>query len=300
MNRLLKFARALGMVVGLGLSASVPAQEVDTLAKIRATGEMVLGVQEYAVPFSYLDLNGNSIGYSVTLCQGVAAFIRKQFAMPGLALRYHFVNRGMPTEALKAGEVDLVCSSFGNTTRRQQEVGFSLNFFYSGLRMLVRRNSKIQKFDDLSGKRLVVSMGSTSEQAVHQKIEREGWKVTVLLGKNHAESFRMVRSGRADAFVLDDALLAGIIATSRDPNAYRITGEPLWVEPYALMLRKGDTVFKRVVDSALREMMRSGKVEKIYANWFLEPLPPRGIKLNIPMSEWLKDALKNPSDRGVE
>jgi glutamate/aspartate transport system substrate-binding protein len=110
----------------------------------------------------------------------------------------------------------------------------------------------------------------------------------------------MVRSGRADAFVLDDALLAGIIATSRDPNAYRITGEPLWLEPYALMLRKGDTPFKRVVDSALREMMRSGEVERLYAHWFLEPLPPGGVKLNIPMSDRLKDALRNPDDRGVE
>jgi glutamate/aspartate transport system substrate-binding protein len=288
-------------VAGGGASPDILARErPGTLEKIKSTGSIALGVRKNNIPFSYRSLNGKPIGYSIDLCHKVTDAIRIRLSMPGLTVRYHFVDAGNRISILKSGEIDLVCDAASNTTSRRGEVDFSVNYFYSGVRMATRRNSGIRDFGDIKDGKLVTTARSTSERLLKRKIAEEAWGTELFLAKNHAQSFRMLRSGRAAAFVMDDVLLAGLIATSPDLKAYHIVGSALRVEPYALMLRKGDTDFKALIDDTLSQVMRSGEAEKIYARWFMKPIPPRGINLNMPMSHPLREAFRNPADQRVE
>ncbi|MDR1709497.1 MAG: amino acid ABC transporter substrate-binding protein [Candidatus Accumulibacter sp.] len=271
-----------------------------TLEKIRETGRITLGVRSSSIPFSFVNLENEPIGYVVDLCRKVTEAIRQELSLPALEVAYRFVTLEDRYKRLAAGDIDLECASSSNTRSRYDEAAFSVNLFYVNIRMVVRRGSGIHDFEDLTGKKVVVTTNSTTERLVRQIIAAGHWKVDLMTTGSHSESFRLVKSGRAAAFVLDDVLLAGLIAVSRDPQAYQIVGAPLRIEPYALAMRKDDPEFKAVVDRALTQAMQSGEAERLYDRWFMEPIPPHGINLEEPPSETLKAAFRNPSDEGAE
>jgi glutamate/aspartate transport system substrate-binding protein len=225
--------------------------------------------------------------------------IRVELKRPGLQVRFHEVTEQNRISLIKNGTIDLECSTTTHNAEREKEVSFSITYFIANLRMVTRKDYKIRNFDDLEGKVVVVSNGSTTEQVLRKKLNLDALRIRLLRG-NYEESFLMVRSGRAVAYIMDDALLAGLIASLRDPRAYEIVGDSLGEEHYAIMMRKDDAPLKEIVDKALTDLMRSGEAQKIYERWFMSPIPPHGVNMNLPMSKALKEAFAHPSDKGSE
>ena len=299
--------RVIGAIAALGVLVSsqvIPspseAQNLSgTLKKIKDSGEIVLGVRESSIPFSYLDNNEKPVGYSIDLCMKVVDALKKELKMPNLKVKTNPVTSQTRIPLITNGTIDLECGSTTNSKERQKQVGFSVAHYVTSVRMAVKANSGIKNLDDLNGKAVVTTTGTTSDR--HIKQNERGKKIDVknLYGKDHAESFLMLESGRAQAFVMDDVLLAGLIAQSKNPKAFAIVGPALSVEPYGLMFRKNDPQFKAIVDKTLGGLMKSGQINGIYTKWFMKPIPPKNVNLNLPMSPKLKEAFKNPSDQGV-
>lgn len=282
------------------LAAPVQAQLTGTLQKIKETGSITLANRESSVPFSYLDANQKPVGFAVDLCAKVVEAVKAELNMPNLTVKYQPVTSQNRIPLVQNGTVDLECGSTTNNVARQQQVDFSVNYFIASVRMGVRKDSGIDDIGDLDGKPVVTTTGTTSDQLIKQNEKGKTIDVKNIYGKDHADSFLMVASGRAAAFVMDDILLAGLIANSKDPSQFEIVGPSLRDEPYAAMIRKGDTQFKALVDKTLTGLMKSGEAAKLYEKWFLQPIPPRNVNLNFPMSPQLKAAFANPTDKGVE
>ena len=293
----------VGFSIGLGLIQSSNGQSqttefTGTLKKIKESGRIVLGVRESSIPFSYLDNNQKSIGYSIDLCLKVVDSLKKQLQLPNLKVETNPVTSQTRIPLMASGVIDLECGSTTNTKERQKQVAFSVAHYFSSVRMAVKANSNIKTLDDLDGKPVVTTSGTTSDSLIKQNERGKKINVVNLYGKDHAESFLILETGRASAFVMDDVLLAGLIANSKKPDDFQIVGSPLSVEPYGLMLRKDDPAFKKVVDDTLKSVFKSGEVNRLYTKWFLRPIPPRGIKLNLPLGDALKSAFQKPSDQG--
>jgi glutamate/aspartate transport system substrate-binding protein len=286
----------------LTLAGSVHAQEAEgggTLEKIRKSGVIVLGYRNTSIPLSYVDATRAPIGYAKELCDKVVEAIRTRFELPDLQIKYHLVESSNRLRLLQEQVIDMECGSTTNTLERQKEADFSVSYFISNVRMAARRDSRIRGFDDLRGKAIVTTQGTTSEALLEQDARLASGGIRLLYGKTHAQSFLMIRDGRAAAFVMDDILLTSLIANAKDPNAYEIVGPVLRVEPYAIMLRKGDAL-KKIADDTLTNLMRSGEAARLYDRWFMNPIPPRDINLRLPMSDALKEAFAQPTDEGVE
>jgi len=295
----------VGFSIGLGLIQSSNGQSqttefTGTLKKIKESGTIVLGVRESSIPFSYLDNNQKSIGYSIDLCLKVVDSLKKQLQLPNLKVETNPVTSQTRIPLMASGVIDLECGSTTNTKERQKQVAFSVAHYISSVRMAVKANSNIKTLDDLDGKPVVTTSGTTSDSLIKQNERGKKINVVNLYGKDHAESFLILETGRASAFVMDDVLLAGLIANSKKPDDFQIVGAPLSVEPYGLMLRKDDPAFKKVVDDTLKSVFKSGEVNRLYTKWFLRPIPPRGIKLNLPLGDALKSAFQKPSDQGKQ
>jgi glutamate/aspartate transport system substrate-binding protein len=200
---------------------------------------------------------------------------------------------------MQNGTIDLECGSTTNSVDRQKQVSFGNTTFVTGIKMLVKADSGIKDISQLNGKAVVTTTGTTSDALIKQSEKGKSIDVKNIYGKDHADSFLMVESGRAAAFVMDDVLLAGLIANAKNPKDFMIVGEALRVEPYGIMIRKDDPQFKALVDKTLNGLMKSGEIVKIYDKWFMAPVPPKGINMNLPMSKELKDAIANPNDKGV-
>ncbi|MEB3249847.1 MAG: amino acid ABC transporter substrate-binding protein [Merismopediaceae bacterium] len=299
--------RAVGAIAAVGVlvgSQVIPspssAQNLSgTLKKIKDSGEIVLGVRESSIPFSYLDNNEKAVGYSIDLCMKVVDAVKKELKMPNLKVKTNPVTSQTRIPLMTNGTIDLECGSTTNSKERQKQVDFSVAHYVTSVRMAVKADSGIKNLDDLNGKAVVTTTGTTSDRHIKQNERGKNINVKNLYGKDHAESFLMLETGRAQAFVMDDVLLAGLIAQSKNPKAFAIVGPALSVEPYGLMFRKNDPQFKAIVDKTLVGLMKSGQINGIYTKWFMKPIPPKNVNLNLPMSPKLKEAFKNPSDQGV-
>lgn len=287
-------------LIAAAFALSAGAQELTgTLKKIKESGQITIGHRESSIPFSYLDANQKPIGYSMDLCDKIVAAIKAELKMPDLKVAYNPVTSQNRIPLMQNGTIDLECGSTTNSVDRQKQVAFGDTTFVTGIRMLVKADSGIKDISQLNNKPVVTTTGTTSDALIKQSEKGKHVDVKNLYGKDHADSFLMVASGRASAFVMDDVLLAGLIANAKDPKEFMIVGDPFRVEPYGIMLRKDDPQFKALVDKTLSGLMKSGEINKIYDKWFMSPIPPRGINMNLPMSKELKDAIAHPNDKGV-
>ena len=279
---------------------TIQAQELTgTLKKIKDSGTVTIGNRESSIPFSYLDDKQQPVGYSMDLCNKVVDAIKAELKMPNLKVAYNPVTSQNRITLMQNGTIDLECGSTTNSIDRQKQVSFGNTTFVTGIKMLVKADSGIKDLAQLDGKAVVTTTGTTSDALIKQNEKGKKIDVKNIYGKDHSDSFLMVESGRAAAFVMDDVLLAGLIANAKNPKEFAIVGEALRVEPYGIMIRKDDPQFKALVDKTLTGLMKSGEIVTIYNKWFMNPVPPKGINMNLPMSKELKDAIANPNDKGV-
>ena len=277
----------------------VAAQETGTLKKIRDTGEIVLGVRDASIPFSYADESGQSIGYSVDLCMRVVEHLKQVLKMPALKVRQQLVTSANRVPLVTNGTVDLECGSTVNNLERQKTVAFSVTTFIVNTKFIAKNSSGVQKVADLKGKTVSVTGGTNTMQKITALNKQMNLDLSIINGKDHAESFLLLTNDRVAAFSEDDILLAGLAATSQTPNGFHLISiDGMLADPYALMMRRDDPQFKAVVDTALRELFASGDIQRIYDKWFLRPIPPRNVVLNFPMGDQLKRAIAKPTDSG--
>ncbi|GAB1386383.1 amino acid ABC transporter substrate-binding protein [Melaminivora sp.] len=267
-----------------------------TLDKIKTSGKVVLGVRETSPPMAYaLGANDKYVGYHVELCERVLKDI-----VPSARLEYMAITAQSTMPLVGNGTVDIGCGPTTNNLARQQQVSFAVTTYVSEVRMAVRADSDLKSIGQLGGRTVAASTGTTAVQLLRKQERVVGAPIKTVLGKDHHESFMLLESGRVDAFVLDDNILAGVIANSKDPSAYRIVGEPLGAEPIALLFRKDDPVFKAAVDAAISRLMQSGEMEKLYTKWFVSPIPPKNVSLNLPLGSTLRQLFANPNDKPLE
>jgi glutamate/aspartate transport system substrate-binding protein len=286
------------------LSALLPAAQAQgittpTLDRIRENGAIYIGHREASVPFSYM-IGDEVVGYSADICDRIVDAIREKLGMPTLKVVQVPVTSFSRILMLMTGSVDLECGSTTNTKIRQQRIGFSVTTFVSGVKVLVRRDTGVERIADLAGKVVVTTSGTTTERLVRTVLAARNLPATrAKTASKHPESFSMVVSRQADAFVLDEPILAGLLANSPDAGKLKLLEENFGFEPYGIGMRREDPEFKRLVDDTLIGMMKSGELERLYNKWFMSPIPPNNINLKIPMSEMLRDLLRNPNDVGI-
>jgi glutamate/aspartate transport system substrate-binding protein len=282
------------------LVAPVHAAELTgTLKKIKDTGVIKVGHRDASVPFSYLDDKQKPIGYGVDICMKIVDKVKAELKMPKLKVEFVPVTSQTRIPILMGGNIDLECGSTTNSVERQKQVDFAPTYFMTGTKIIVKKSSGIKGYDDLKGKTVVFTQGTTNERAMKAYNDEKKLGIKFLPSKDHAESFLAVQTDRAAAFPMDDILLYGLKAGAKNPNDFVVIGEFLSDDPYAIMLRKDDPQFKKVVTDAVSGIYKSGEINKIYKKWFESKIPPKGINLNFPMSDGLKEAIKNPNDTGV-
>ncbi|MBD7976750.1 MULTISPECIES: glutamate/aspartate ABC transporter substrate-binding protein [Pseudomonas] len=272
-----------------------------TLKKIKDSGTITLAHRDSSIPFSYLGLDPKQpIGYSHDLQLKVVDALKQELGMPDLKVRYNLVTSQTRIPLMQNGTVDLECGSTTNNLERQRQVDFSVGIFEVGTRLLAKKTSGINDFADLKGKNVVTTAGTTSERLIKSMNAEQQMGMNVISAKDHGESFLMLESGRAVAFMMDDALLYGEMAKAKKPDDWAVVGTPQSYEVYACMVRKGDTDFKQVVDKAISATFASGEINDIYNQWFMQPVPPKGLNLNFPMSAAVESLIANPTDKSVE
>lgn len=296
----MKLSKLIAVLTGAGLIAvgAAHAQESGTLKKIKDSGTITLGVRDSSIPFSYLDDKQSYQGYSIDLCMKAVSAIQRHLGLSQLNVRMNPVTSATRIPLMANGTIDLECGSTTNSVDRQKQVAFAPTTFVTGTRFLAKKASNVSSINDLKGKSVVSTAGTTSMKMITELNGEKSLGMNLLSAKDHAESFLMVETGRAVAFLMDDILLASLAASSKNPGDYSITKEALSVEPYGIMMRRDDPAFKKVVDDAIINVFKSGEINKIYAKWFQSPIPPKGINLNWPMSEQLKQAIAKPTDSG--
>jgi glutamate/aspartate transport system substrate-binding protein len=277
------------------LAAGAQAQANDTLAKVKASGKIVMGVRESSTPLSYTLGDGKYAGYHVELCERIVKAL-----VPAAKVEYTPVTSANRIPLVQNGTVDIECGSTTNNATRQKDVAFAVTTYVTEVRTAVKAGSGINSIAQLNGKNVATTTGTTSVALLRRHERATGVNFNEVYGKDHADSFLLLESGRADAFVMDDNILAGLIATSKSPRDYAIVGETLNIEPIAIMMRKDDPAFKKAVDDFIKAQMSSGELDKLYAKWFQQPIPPRNASVNLAMGNVLKDVIKNPSDKPAE
>lgn len=291
--------KKLALLVGgaLALACACPgAQPVDTIRRISEAGTINLGHRESSVPFSYYDAKRHVVGFSHELMLKVAEAIRVELRLASLTVKLVPVTAQNRLALVQNGNVDLECGSTTHNRERARHVAFSVSFFRIGTRLMTARDSGIRDFPDLAGHRVVVTAATTSERLLRLYNEGTGRKFTILVAKDHGESFALLEAGRADAFMMDDALLYGERAKAVNPERWVIVGSPMSSEVYGCMMRRGDRELKRIVDKALTDLMRGGEAMRLYAKWFERPIPPRGLNLDWPPSRELVELYRDPND----
>lgn len=272
----------------------------DTLKKIKDSTTVTMGVRESSGALSYTLGDGKYVGYHVELCERVITDIRKQLALPVLTIKYQPVTSQNRIPLMQNGSVDIECGSTTNNATRQKDVAFAVTTFVEEVRIAVKANSGITSIGQLNGKTVATTTGTTSVQLLRKHERATGVDFKELFGKDHADSFLLLDSGRADAFVMDGAILAGNIAKSKAPADFRIVGEVLSVEPIAIMMRRDDPAFKKAVDDSLKAMMKSGEIARIWDKWFVQPIPPTQTRVGMPVNENTRAAWANPNDKPAE
>ena len=272
-------------------SGTAPAtpSAIDTLQRIRETGTMPIGVRDASFPFSFVDQGKHAQGYSIDLCLKVADAIKNELGLPRLEVRYIPVSPTNQIAALLDGKIDLECGATSNTRERQTLVAFAYTTFVAGIKLLARKSSQISGVDDLRSKTIVVTRGTTSEKLMNEINAERSLKLNIVVAADHQESFRAVERGSALAFPMDDVVLYGLIAKAARPEDFAVVGKYLSVEPYAIMMRKGEPRFEGFVDRTLSELFASGDIRTLYAKWFATR------ELTVPMSPLLKEAFAAPN-----
>jgi glutamate/aspartate transport system substrate-binding protein len=288
------------------LAAAAPAfadEPSGTLKKIKDTGVIALGHRESSIPFSYYDDKQQVIGYSHDLALQVVAAVKKELKLPEVAIKLVPVTSQNRIPLVQNGTVDLECGSTTNNLERQKQVAFSTTFFIVGTRFLAKVDAVkkgLKDFPDLAGKNVVVTAGTTSERLLRKMNEEKKMNLNITSAKDHGESFLILESGRAVAFMLDDVLLSGEIAKAKHPKDWVVTGTPQSREAYGCELRKDDPAFKALVDATIARLETSGEMAKIYEKWFRHPIPPKGLNLDFPMSDEIKALFKSPNDKALD
>jgi ABC-type amino acid transport substrate-binding protein len=281
----------------LTLAASSFAQTTGTLDKVKASGAITLAYRESSIPFSYLDDKAQPVGFAHEICLKIVDEVKKATGRTDLKVNLQSVTSANRIPLLQNGTIDIECGSTTNNSERGKQVQFATNHFYTGTRFLVKAGTEVKTLDDLKGKTVVSTTGTTNYKILRNLNEEKKLGMDLLAAKDHAESALMVESGRAVAFGMDDILLYGLKASSQNPASLAVVGEPIQVEPYAIMMRLDDPAFKKLVDGTLANLMKSGEFTKLYTKWFQSPIPPKGINLNAPMSKELTDNMKALSDK---
>lgn len=283
-------------------TASTPslAQDSPTLKKIKDSGAITLGHRESSVPFSYYNDNQEVIGYSQELALKVVDAIKEDLKLPKLEVKLMPITSANRITLIQNGTIDMECGSTTNNAERQKQVNFSDTIFVIGTRLAAAKDSGIKDFPDLAGKNVVTTAGTTSERILRKMNEDKKMNMNIISAKDHGESFLTLETGRAVAFMMDDALLYGGIAKAKQPDKWTVVGTAQSKEAYGCMLPKDDAGFKKVVDTALAKVMTSGEAEKIYAKWFTSPIPPKSLNLAMPLSDDMKDLYKGPNDKAFE
>lgn len=295
--------RVLGAAIAAALIASpaLATELTGTLKKIKESGSITLGHRDASIPFSYFGDNPQQpVGYSHDLQLKVVEALKQELNLPELKVRYNLVTSQTRIPLVQNGTVDLECGSTTNNIERQRQVDFSVGIFEVGTRLLAKKSAGVSDFADLKGKNVVTTAGTTSERLLKIMNAEQQMGMNIISAKDHGESFLMLESGRALAFMMDDALLYGEMAKAKNPNDWAVVGTPQSFEIYGCVLRKGDPAFKQVVDRAISATYKSGEISAIYDKWFMQAIPPKNLNLNFPMSDELKKLIAAPTDKSAE
>ena len=290
----------LALAATIALLATAGAAQADTLKKIKDSGAVTMGVRESSGALSYTLGDGKFAGFHVELCSKVLADVQKQLGLPKLDVKYQVVTSQNRIPLVQNGTVDIECGSTTNNATRQKDVSFAVTTYVEEVRIAVKANSGITSIAQLANKNVATTTGTTSVQLLRKHERAASVDFKEVFGKDHADSFLLLDSGRADAFVMDGQILAGNIAKAKNPADFKIVGEVLSVEPIAIMIRKDDPAFKKAVDDSLKAMMKSGDIAKAYDKWFMQPIPPTNTRVGLPASDATKAAWANPNDKPVE
>ncbi|MCK6420855.1 MAG: amino acid ABC transporter substrate-binding protein [Aquabacterium sp.] len=287
-------------LIALAAVLAVGAAQADTLKKIKDSGAVTMGVRESSGALSYTLGDGKYTGFHVEICQKVLADVQKSLGLAKLDIKYQPVTSQNRIPLVSNGTVDIECGSTTNNATRQKDVAFAVTTFVEEVRMAVKANSGITSIGQLNGKKVATTTGTTSVQTLRKHERAGGVNFEEVYGKDHADSFLLLDSGRADAFVMDGSILAGNIAKAKNPADFKIVGEVLSVEPIAIMMRKDDPGFKKAVDDSIKAMMKSGDIAKMYDKWFMQPIAPANTKVGLAASDSTKGAWANPNDKPME
>ena len=293
------FANTVAVAAAMVAIGAAHAQATDTLKKVKESGSITMGVRESSGVLSYTLGGSKYVGYHVAICEAAIENIEKAVGKK-LTVKYQPVTSQNRIPLVQNGTVDIECGSTTNNATRQKDVSFANTTFVEEVRIAVKTSSGIKSVADLKDKTVATTTGTTSVQTLRKNKRAAGLEFKELFGKDHSDSFLLVESGRADAFVMDGSLLAGLIARSKNPADFKIVGEVLSVEPIAIMMRKDDDGLKKIVNATIAGLVKSGEINKLYTKWFMQPTPPTGATVGLPMSDMLKEVLKAPNDNPME
>lgn len=280
-------------------SAPAAARQADTLAKIKSSGVVNLGVRDSS-GLGFSIGGGKYVGFHTEMAERIADDLKKELDAPDLKINYQVITSQNRIQLLQNGTIDFECGSTTNNATRQKDVDFAVTTYVEEVRVAVRADSNINSIKDLGNKTIAITTGTTSVQHLRKHERAAGLEFKEVLGKDHAESFLLLETGKADAFVMDASILAANIARSRNPQNFKIVGEVLSVEPIACMLPKGDAKFKEAVDNSIKRQVADGSLAKLYDKWFMQPIPPNNVTLNLPLSASTKEAWANPNNKPME
>jgi len=288
----------LALVLAAFIAVPAAAQESPTLKKIKESGSITIGHRDSSMPFSYYDDKQQVIGYAQDICLKIVDAVKAELKMPNLKVVLNPVTSATRITLMANGTIDLECGSTTNNLDRQKQVAFTNTHFVTANRYVAKKSSNIKSLADLKGKTVVSTAGTTNLKWLVEENGKQNLGMSVLTAKDHAEAFLMVETDRAVAFFMDDILLYSLVASSKAPADFGIGAEAYSVEPYGIMMRREDPGFKKVVDAATAQLYTSGGIIPIYNKWFLAPVPPKGVNLNVPISAPLKNAFAKPTDSG--
>jgi glutamate/aspartate transport system substrate-binding protein len=290
--------KAVFAVAACALLAGPALAQEGTLDKIKKTGIITVGHRDASIPFSYYDDQQRPVGYAMDICQAIVTAVKNELKMSSIQVNYQLVTSANRIPLMANGTIDLECGSTTNNLDRQKQVWFTNTHFVTANRWISKKSAKLHTLNDLKGKTVVSTAGTTNIKQITEINTAQNLGMNIISANGHPEAFQMVETGRAAAFVMDDILLYSLAAQARNPKDYEIDPTPLSVEPYGIMIRKDDAAFKKVADAATAELYSSGRIKAIYDKWFLKPIPPKGINLNVPMSASLKKVFAKPTSSG--
>ena len=299
----MNFAKLASLMIAAGVmcgTAQAAEQLTGTLKKIKDTGVITLGVRESSIPFNY-NLGGvRQVGYSYDINMKIVEAIKDQLKLPNLQVKEIPITSQNRITLLQNGTIDIECGSTTNNLERQKQASFTTSIFIIGTRIMVKKDGGIKDWADLKGKNVVTTAGTTSERLLRKMNDDQKLGINIISTKDHGQSFLTLESGRAVAFMMDDALLYGERAKAKNPNDWIVVGKPQSRESYGCMIRKDDAPFKKLSDHVITGLMKDGSINTMYTKWFMQPVPPKGLNLDFPLSEDMKTLFKNPNDKALD